>query len=224
MKTSNILWGIVLIAIGVILGLNALDITNINIFFEGWWTLIIIVPCFIDLFKNESKTGNIIGILIGIFLLLACRDIVSFSIIWKLVLPVILVLIGLSFIFKDVFNKEIKKEIKRLNKSDNKEYCSTFSSQDIDLSNEEFTGCTLTSVFGGIECDLRKAKIKEDVVINATSIFGGITLYVPEDVNIKINSTAIFGGINDERKDKTKDGKRTIYLNGTSLFGGIDIK
>ena len=31
---GNILWGIVLIAIGLIIGGNALGITNINIFFE----------------------------------------------------------------------------------------------------------------------------------------------------------------------------------------------
>ena len=49
-KTSNILWGIVLIVLGLIFGLNALDITHIDIFFNGWWTLFIIVPCCIDLF------------------------------------------------------------------------------------------------------------------------------------------------------------------------------
>ena len=61
MKLSNILWGLVLILIGIIFGLNALDIADINIFFDGWWTLFIIVPCFIDLFKDKDKSGNIIG-------------------------------------------------------------------------------------------------------------------------------------------------------------------
>ena len=46
MKLSNILWGIVLIILGVIIGLNALDITHIDIFFKGWWTFLIIIPCF----------------------------------------------------------------------------------------------------------------------------------------------------------------------------------
>ena len=57
---KNMLWGIVLIAIGIVLGLNALDITNIDLFFDGWWTLFIIIPCFIDLFKDKDKTGNIV--------------------------------------------------------------------------------------------------------------------------------------------------------------------
>ena len=52
-KVGNILWGIVLIIIGLIIGGNALGIVNINIFFDGWWTLFIIIPCFIGLFKDD---------------------------------------------------------------------------------------------------------------------------------------------------------------------------
>ena len=40
-KVGNILWGIVLIVLGIIIGLNATGVTHINIFFRGWWTLII---------------------------------------------------------------------------------------------------------------------------------------------------------------------------------------
>ena len=36
-KTKNILWGVILIIIGIVWGLNALEIASIDIFFEGWW-------------------------------------------------------------------------------------------------------------------------------------------------------------------------------------------
>lgn len=42
-RISSVLWGIVVVAAGVILALNAFEITSINLFFDGWWTLIIIV-------------------------------------------------------------------------------------------------------------------------------------------------------------------------------------
>ena len=48
-KVSGILWGIVLVAVGVILTLNAFGVANVDIFFDGWWTLFIIVPCVIGL-------------------------------------------------------------------------------------------------------------------------------------------------------------------------------
>lgn len=224
-KISNVMWGIVLVAIGLILAINSLGIADINIFFNGWWTLFIIVPCFIDLFKNDDKTGNIIGIVIGVFLLLACQDILSFGLIWKLIVPVILVIVGLSLIFKDAFKREIKENIKKLNKNkkDN-EYFATFAGSDLNFDDEEFNGADLSAVFGGIKCDLRNAKIKSDVVINASSIFGGITLLVPNDVNVKVVSTSIFGGV-ENRKNKTNSkNEKTIYVNATCLFGGVEIK
>lgn len=223
-KISNLLWGFVFIIIGVVFGLNALEITDINIFFDCWWTLFIIVPCFIGLFKDDDKSSNLIGLIIGLCLLLGCQDIIEFAIIWKLMIPAILVMIGLSFIFKDTLNSKVNKEIKKLNKNETKEYCACFSGQKIDFTKEEFTGCSLSAVFGGIECDLKKSIIKEDTVINASSIFGGITIYVPEDINVEISSTSIFGGVSDKRKNKTTDAKDTIYINATSMFGGVEIK
>ena len=62
---KSILWGVVLVLLGVLVGTNSLGITNIDIFFDGWWSLFIIIPCFIGLFSNEDKTGNIIGLLVG---------------------------------------------------------------------------------------------------------------------------------------------------------------
>ena len=93
-KTSKILWGAVLIAIGVIFSLNAFGITDIKVFFDGWWTLFIIVPCFIGIFTDREKTGNIIGLLIGLFLLLCCQNVLSFGMLWKLAIPAVIVIIG----------------------------------------------------------------------------------------------------------------------------------
>lgn len=68
---GNVIWGILFIIIGLIVGLNAFGITKIDIFFDGWWTLFIIIPSFIGLIKDKEKTGSIILLLIGIVLLLS---------------------------------------------------------------------------------------------------------------------------------------------------------
>lgn len=223
-KVNNILWGLILIAVGVIFGLNALEITNIDIFFDGWWTLFIIIPCFFGVLEKHDKTGDIIGLIFGIALLLACQDIIRFRTIYKLIFPTILVIIGLSIVFKGTIKAKVKDEIKKLNKTNEKEYCATFSSQNLDFNNEKFDGSDLNAIFGGVKCNLEKSKISEDVVINACAIFGGITIYVPDDVNVKVTSTSIFGGVSDERKNKKDDSKTTIYINATCMFGGVEIK
>lgn len=225
---KNMLWGIILVIIGIIVGTNALGITQIDVFFDGWWTLIIIIPCFIGLFSEKGKTGNIIGLFIGIALLLACQNILDFNLIWKLMLPLILIIIGISMIFKDSsLGNKVNHEIKKINEKQQKgnEYFATFSGQNLNFNGEKFTGTDLNAVFGGIKCDLRSAIIEQDLVINASSIFGGIDILVPENVKVKIKSSSIFGGVSDNRKNKTEtEGTYTIYINATCLFGGVDVK
>ena len=225
-KSSNILWGIVLILIGLIIGGNALGLTKIDIFFDGWWTLFIIVPCFIGLFNESEKTGNVIGLLIGVALLLGCQNILNFDLIWKLAFPTILIVVGLSIIFKDSLGGKVNDEIKKLNEKRNGEnsYCATFSGQNINFNEEIFTGADLTAVFGGIKCDLRNAIIESDIVINASSTFGGIEIYVPSNVKIKIKAVPIFGGVDNKANTKTDENSHTIYINSTALFGGVEIK
>lgn len=225
MNKKNMILGILFILGGVVLGLNALELTSINLFFDGWWTLFIIIPALIDLGKNEDPTGNLIAILIGVVLLLCAQDIISFEFIWKLLFPIVLVIIGCSILFKDKVSNKIKNEIKKLDKENEgkKEYYATFSNQELNFEGENFEGCKLNAIFGGATCDLKNAKIKEDVVIKVSAIFGGIDIFVPDDINVKVLSTAIFGGIENKRKQQ-KENAKTIYIEATCLFGGVEIK
>lgn len=223
-RFSSVVWGVILIAVGVIFGLNALDITDIDVFFDGWWTLIIIIPSFVGLFTESDKTGNIIGILIGTILLLACQDIIDFSMIWKLLVPAVLVIIGLSILFKDVIHSKVRKAIGKINKNNDKEYCATFSSQNVVYDTEVFDGCTIDAVFGGVKLDLREAIIKEDVVITVSAVFGGVDIYVPNDIKVKVVSTPIFGGVDNKYRNPKNDKVKTIFVNATCVFGGVDIK
>ena len=225
MKKENVLWGLGFIIVGILVLVNALGILEINVFFKGWWTLFIIVPCFVNIFKDNDKTASIIGTVFGILLLLAVRDVINFDLLWKILLPLVLIIIGLSLIFKDKVSDKVKDEIKKLNKNSKDEYTATFSGQDLNFDDEEFKGCELNAIFGGIKCNIKNAKLKDDVVINASSIFGGITLYVPKDVNVKVVSNSIFGGVSGNYNKNKNDKKgKTIYVNATCLFGGVEIK
>ena len=86
---ESIVIGLILIAIGVIIGLNTLNITDINIFFDGWWTLFIIIPSIISLLKFNSVASSLTWLTIGVVLLLCCRDVLSFDLALELLLPII---------------------------------------------------------------------------------------------------------------------------------------
>ncbi|MCF7628340.1 hypothetical protein L3K73_14405, partial [Holdemanella sp. SCCA2] len=86
-KVNTVIIGILFIIVGVIVGFNSFGITNINIFFSGWWTLFIIIPAINGIISDDEKLGSIIWLIVGIILLLGCQDMISFDIIWKLMLP-----------------------------------------------------------------------------------------------------------------------------------------
>lgn len=225
-RFSKILWGIFFIVIGVILATNSLGITQINIFFPGWWTLFIIVPCFIGLFDygTEGKIGNLIGLFIGIALLLAVNGVIHFQLIAKLIVPLILIGIGLSIIFNSVIKNKVTQKVKEGKKNGLESIAATFSGQKVRKDDEEaFKGANLDAVFGAVELDLRKAMIEKEAVIYASSIFGGIEIFVPSDVNVKVKSTAIFGGTSNKVINQ-KENEKTIYIESFCMFGGVDIK
>ena len=94
----------------------------------------------------------------------------------------------------------------------------------LNFDNEKFSGADLNAIFGEIKCDLRNAIIDSDVVINTSSTFGGIEIYVPSNVKIKIKSIPIFGGVENKANTTEDENSHTIYINGTALFGGVEIK
>ena len=227
-QLKSIIWGVAIIALGVIFGGNALGWFNIDIFFDGWWTLFIIVPSVFSLIFDKEKLSALVCILIGVILLLAAQDVFSYDVAWKVILAVVLVAIGIGIIYKSVFrghnDKEVEKKIRDLGDGKTMDsQTAIFSGSDRVYNGEAFSGTNLVAVFGGVDLDLKNAKFEKDTVIKAFCLFGGIDIKVPEDVQVKIKSGFIFGGASDERKGDTSKAKHTIYLDAAGGFGGVNI-
>lgn len=214
---TRILFGVFLIAVGVIYGLSALGIADISISLDGWWAFFIIIPCLDGLFRGKNKIGSAIGTALGILLLLAARGYIEFNIVWKTIVPAIIIIMGIKLIFRDARkDKEIK--------ADNEEMAA-FCSKELDYGGKEIALAKLGAVFGGAKCNLTNAEIKDGGQIDVFCAFGGVDIIVPKNVNIKVNTFCLFGGTDDKRSVKTADENSvTLKVNGFCLFGGIDIK
>ncbi len=200
------LLGFVIVIIGILFLGNSLELWNANLFFEGWWTLFIIVPSLISILKREWFSGTL-GLSIGMFLLLAANDIVD----WSLIGPLFIIFVGLAIVLAE------KPKDFKVAKS---EYLAIFSGSENKIVGE-FKGTEATTIFGGIDLDLRKAVIKSDVVIKCSCLFGGIDILVPENVKVTVKGTPIFGGI--ENSCENNDGN-TITIDCLCVFGGISVK
>ncbi len=203
---SNVFVGFLIIILGVIFLGNNLEIWDFEIFFDGWWSLFVIVPGIISFIKGEFKNA-IITIVIGVFLLLASRDIITWNLLW----PVVIILIGFSVMIGTSPRKYLNKD---------GGYLAVFSESTNKVTGE-FKDTVATSVFGSISIDLRKSEIKEDVTLYCTCVFAGIDILVPDNVIVKVKGTPVFGGIDNAA---TGEKGKVITIDCICAFGGIDIK
>jgi hypothetical protein len=83
----------------------------------------------------------------------------------------------------------------------------------------------IVNVFGGTELDLSDARFSaRDTRIRVRSVFGGITIYVPEGVTVVSNAVCLFSGIDESAPASSDPDARTLTLEGFMLFSGLDIK
>jgi predicted membrane protein len=104
-----------------------------------------------------------------------------------------------------------------------------FGGREIFVNSQALTGGKATSIFGGIEYDLRKASLQPGgAVIDCVSVFGGCGFKIPMDWNVRNEVTTIFGAFTDKRgdtyNDRYYDPSKTLVIKGVSLFGGIEVK
>ncbi len=217
-KWKKILLAITLIVLGIIVGLNSLEITSINIFFDGWWTLIIIIPSLIGVI-DDKDTGSLVMLLVGILLLLNARGIFVLNVLWKLIIPIILVFMGINVLRNDVFSKSAKK-LENVNKK--AVYNASFSTKN-NVVKEDVEALSVEAIFGENTIDLRNIEIKEDIYIKALAMFGEVKIITPKDQSIKLNANKFFGSVQNNNKNIVDENKKIININASAIFGEVDI-
>jgi len=88
--------GVVLLVLGIAFLLDRLHLWSFNIFFNGWWTLLLIIPAIYLIAKHGIQVGNVVLLFLGIILFLNERG----WNLWGYLVPGVLVLTGLVILFK----------------------------------------------------------------------------------------------------------------------------
>ena len=227
-KTTKIIIGIALLAFGIGWALDLMGVLNLNFRFDGWWTLFIIIPCLAALIDSKHKTGALIGLGVGILMLLATLQIITWNDLWKYLLCVMAVIWGLSMLFgnKCCHNctcqtsepiKQIEqdgRQIQQINVN--------FGKHEYSFGGQRFEGAKVQTSFGFTGIDLRGADIVDGAVVNIECSFGGMELRVDKGVCVDNAIVSSFAGV--ECNILPTEGAKTIHLKGHCSFGGIEIK
>jgi hypothetical protein len=166
---------------------------------------------------------------------------------WQVFWPVILIFLGLSFLFRSRWRDAIPPGVPGVSGDGLPNPVSSplsnagaggtnvlnettvFGGINRRIDSQEFEGGHLSAVFGGIELDLRKANTKRDeIVIEANAVFGGIELTVPEHWRVTVQGAGVFGGYDDQTHPSptaAADEKHPhLIMTGSAVFGGVSVK
>lgn len=223
-KMANSIIGILFIAVGVGFLGNIFDWWEFSPFFNGWWTLFIIIPSLYSILRGEIHTGNLIALGIGVLLLLSSADLIAWNLFWKLAVTLVFILVGLGIMFRGFRDPIINRPVSLPSDGKRPSIFAIFSGVSPNYSNMEFPGSDCYAIFGGVELNLRDAVITQDCVIDCYTIFGGADIFLPPNVKAKVSTMPIFGGASNRFVASQDENAPTVHIRATCVFGGLEIK
>lgn len=239
-------FGVILIVVGVILILERLNLipeSMVDVLIS--WQMLLIGIGVLSLIGGNRTAGTILIVIGGTFMIPELITVPHE--IRRIYWPLILVAIGVVILMRQrdhqrlrkgddpIINIPPDKEPRSSNSSYNTDSFNTFDDfvifggREIFVTSQALSGGKATSIFGGIEFDLRKATLQPGgAVIDCVSVFGGCGFKIPMDWNVRNEVTTIFGAFTDKRgdtyNDRYYDPSKTLVIKGVSMFGGIEVK
>lgn len=222
----GMVFGLIILSIGVLL---LLDNLNILRFHDVWrlWPVLLIAVGVAKLIDCYGVVGRVWGGLLtfaGVALLLNNLGYlyVDEGLIW----PAVLIGLGLLMFVRAVERRRELSGPVGKSASSLGEFA-VFGGTKLQVDSQDFQGGELLAVFGGVEADLRRAAIqKEEVVIDAMAMFGGVEIRVPQTWNVVLKGVGILGGYEDKtmplQQTEAKQPPRVI-VTGYAIFGGVTV-
>jgi len=155
----------------------------------------------------------------GVLFLLNNLNVIDFRV-WDL-WPLFLIVFGFQILMRSRSGPVDKEE-----KIDTAEFDDFAFLVEVKRSNSSsaFRGGAATAFMGGVELDLRRAKMEGDrAVINVFAMMGGVGIRIPDDWTVDSRVMTILGGVDDKTRPPEEPTK-TLVIQGTVICGGIEIK
>lgn len=240
-RRGKLVGGILVVAFGVLFLLR-----EANVGIPSWiftWKMILIAVGVVGLVTYKfRKLFPYVLIVVGTLLLFRSwyPDVINLKFFW----PILIILVGLKMIFKKHTPhrfrrhrdwKNLKKRqhfveefenLEGISKDDFIDSVSFFSGIKKNVVSKHFKGADVVTVFGGSEINLLQADFEDKAIVDVTCVFGGMTLTIPSNWQVKSELSSVFGGIEDKTiKNPNVDitENKVLILKGTCFFGGIEI-
>jgi predicted membrane protein len=224
-RRTGLFPGLLLMLIGGVVLLDHMGIISSERLWKFWPVLLIAVGA-LKLFEGCNRAIGAVLVLVGGLFLGNNLGYIRLS--WGDLWPLALIGAGLALIWNRFELPTLPRASTWTANSINEFALFGGVERRVHVSN--FTGGSITAVFGGVEVDFRTADIEgEEAVMYIEAIFGGIEVTVPDRWLVQWEGQNIFGGYTDETRPPLPDmpgagPKKRLILRGRAVFGGINVR
>lgn len=216
MNWGRLFFGLLVVAVGVILLLDNAGTLDAWEIFSTWWPAVVILAGVLTFAANPRHWPvALIITAVGTAFLLSNLGVVDAG---EFIIPAAIIGVGLLVLFGRGMGS-------RTEAGDRVNSFNVFSGSELASHSKQFQGGSISAIFGGAEVDLRDAAPAADAQLDVFTAFGGVELKVPEGWQVVVKGLPLFGGIeNATVKDTLAADAPKLSVSATVLFGGLEIK
>lgn len=231
--SSQVLMGVLVIAIGLLFLLDNLDIIEIHDAL-AFWPLVFIFAGVAKLLDTSTPNGYLVGLAgigIGTVMILNRLGIIDFS--WRMAWPLVLIGVGAFVVYQAmtgqraaVFGMVDDQPGAPVPGDDAAQLDVTaiLGGFERRVHSQDFRGGEVTAVMGGCSLDMRGASIASgEAVIHVFAFWGGVTIKCPPDWTVVLQGTPIMGGF-EEKTVAPPNGSKRLVIRGYAIMGGVEVR
>ena len=220
--TGRVIFGVIVIALGVIFTLDNFGILEAGDVLEWWPALLIAygVTRLTGIFSRPNVLAGFLFTAIGALLLFHNLGLIGagLSDLW----PAILIVFGGSMVMGS-FNRA-RRGAAGETVSDLSAFA-FMSGSHRTITSQAFRGGEVTAIMGGHEIDLRQAQIADGVAVMDLMVWwGGVDLRVPDTWEVDSEAIVVMGAIETRAKPPSGPMQGRLVLRGVVLMGGVEVK
>lgn len=239
---TRIVIGLLIIAAGVLLLMKSLGFgTDYNV--GDFWPVILIVIGLGKILQPKEYRQLYWGLVITAIGTLFLLNNLGYIHFWfKDLWPILLILLGIEILRCGVFKHKVNwrccihdrekhhfktwKGISNSNNVDNDyvDISVVLGGGEYKFTNKQLKGGSVSTIMGGCELDFRNAEMeKEEMVLEVSSIMGGIEIRVPSHWQIIMQGSPVLGSVED-KTTKPENPTKKLIIKGSAIMGGVEIK
>lgn len=216
---GRLLVGLVLVAVGVGLALDAAGQIEFGRLLGTYWPLLLVVVGAVQMIDGSGRrAGPFLLISVGASLLAYNLGVIHRQ--WVQYLgPAVLILVGLIILAPSGSRKgtspETKGRFRRV----------AFLGGFDERFHGTFQGGEVNALLGGGKLDLREASLPPGGArLEASATMGGVEIIVPPSWQVELDAAPILGGVENKTSRPTASDAPVLRIRAVAVMGGVEIK